>query len=71
MDITKDINRDQLPYPDDEDEVIAPDVAPKAQQPISPAEAVRLEEEKYAESSLDENRDDELDAHHADMDEHV
>lgn len=71
MGITKDINSDQFPYPDDDDDAIAPDVAPKASQPISPAEAVRLEEEKYAESSLDENRDDQFDAHHADSDEHV
>jgi hypothetical protein len=67
----KDINRDSFPYPDDDDDAIAPDVAPKGKQPISPAEAVRLEEEKYAESSLDENRDDQLDAHHAEPDEHV
>ncbi len=67
----KDINSDQFPYPDDDDDAIAPDVAPKSKQPISPADAVRLEEEKYGESSLDENRDDQLDAHHAEPDEHV
>ena len=65
------INQDQLPYPDDDDDAIAPDVAPQSQQPISPADAVRLEEEKYGESSLDENRDDEYDAHHAGADDIV
>jgi hypothetical protein len=70
MGIIKDINRDSFPYPDDDDDVIAPDVAPKSQQPISPAEAVRLEQEKYGESTLSENRDDQFDIHHADADEH-
>ena len=71
MSIVNGINSNRFPYPDDDDDVIAPDVAPKARQPISPAEAVRLEQEKYGESGFNENRDDQLDAHHADMDEHV
>jgi hypothetical protein len=71
MDINKSIDSDRLPYPDTDDDTIAPDVAPRGKEPLSPAEAVRLEEEKYAESSLDENRDDQLDAHHADADEHL
>jgi len=62
---------DRFPYPDDDDDVIAPDVAPKDKQPISPAEAVRLEREKYGDSSLDENRDDEFDEHHATIDDIV
>ena len=68
---TKGIDSDHFPYPDDDDDAIAPDVAPASSQPISPAEAVRLEEEKYAEGSLDENRDDQFDAHHADADDIV
>jgi hypothetical protein len=71
MSFINDINRDRFPYPDDDDDAVAPDVAPEDRQPVSPSEAVRLEEEKYGESSLDENRDDQFDAHHADSDEHV
>jgi hypothetical protein len=55
---------DGLPYPDDDDDVIAPDVAPRKDQPIHPAEAVRREREKYGETTADENRDDQWDAHH-------
>jgi hypothetical protein len=65
------VNEDHFPYPDSDDDAIAPDVAPQGRQPISPADAVRLEQEKYADSSLNENRDDELDAHHADIDDVV
>lgn len=71
MDINKSINADELPYPDDDDDVIGADIAPQNQQPVPPGEAVRLEEERYGESSLDENRDDQFDAHHADSDEHL
>jgi hypothetical protein len=60
-----------LPYPDNDDDVIAPDVAPREDQPIDPAEAVRREQEKYGESSADENRDDQWDEHHADADDIV
>jgi hypothetical protein len=69
--LQKTINEDHLPYPDSDDDSIAPDVAPSDEQPISPAEAVRRELDKYGESSLDENRDDQLDAHHADIDDVV
>jgi len=65
------MNDDKLPYPDDDDDVIAPDIAPIGQQPIDPAQAVRLEREKYGESSLDENRDDQADAHHGQPDDIV
>jgi hypothetical protein len=58
------MNSDKLPYPDDDDDVIAPDVAPHPDQPIDPAEAVRRTEQKYGESSADENRDDQWDEHH-------
>lgn len=60
-----------LPYRGEDDDAIAPDVAPPADQPLDPAEAVRLEREKYGESSADENRDDEFDAHHATPDDIV
>jgi hypothetical protein len=53
-----------LPYPDKDDDVIVPDVAPRKDQPIDPAEAVRGEQEKYGESGMDENRDDQWDVHH-------
>ncbi|MGC1380111.1 MAG: hypothetical protein WA814_03695 [Candidatus Baltobacteraceae bacterium] len=62
---------DGLPYPDSDDDVIAPDVAPRKDQPISPADAVRLEQEKYGESSADENRGDQWDAHHGQVDDIV
>ena len=65
------MNDDKLPYPDADDAVIAPDIAPIGQQPIDPAQAVRLEREKYGESSLDENRDDQADAHHGQPDDIV
>jgi hypothetical protein len=58
------MNSDKMPYPDDDDDVIAPDVAPRQDQPIDPAEAVRRTQQKYGESSADENRDDQWDAHH-------
>jgi hypothetical protein len=58
------MNNDKMPYPDDDDDVIAPDVAPRHDQPIDPAEAVRRTQQKYGESSADENRDDQWDEHH-------
>jgi hypothetical protein len=60
-----------LPYPDDDDDVVAPDVAPRKDQPIDPADAVRREQEKYGESSLDENRGDQWDEHHGEPDDIV
>ena len=65
------MSNDRLPYSDDDDDVISPDIAPKDRQPIDPAESVRLEREKYADSSMDENRDDQFDEHHADVDDIV
>jgi hypothetical protein len=65
------IESDNLPYPDDDDDTIDPDIASKDQQPLSPGRAVRLEQEKYGETSLDANRDDQLDEHHADVDDIV
>jgi hypothetical protein len=65
------MRKDRLPYPDDDDDVIAPDIAPRRDQPLDPAEAVRLEEEKYGDSSADENRDDQFDEHHVDQDDVV
>lgn len=65
------MNNHRFPYHDDDHDAIAPDVAPQSRQPISPAEAIWLEQEKYADSSLNENRDDQFDAHHADIDEVV
>jgi hypothetical protein len=60
-----------LPYPDHDDDVIAPDVAPREEQPVPPAQAVRGEQEKYADSSADENRDDQWDEHHGTPDDIV
>lgn len=61
----------ELPYPDSDDDSIAPDVAPRDERPIDPAEAVRREQQKYGESSLDENRDDQWDEHHGTPDDIV
>lgn len=63
--------RDGLPYPDRDDDVITPDVAPRRNQPIDPAEAVHLEQEKYGESTADENRGDQWDEHHGQPDDIV
>jgi hypothetical protein len=60
-----------LPYPDNDDDVIAPDVAPRDEEPIDPAEAVRREQQKYGESTADANRDDEWDEHHGTVDDIV
>jgi len=65
------MNDDKLPYPDDETEEIAPDVASREELPIKPSQAVRREQEKYGESSLDENRQDQWDAHHGEPDDIV
>jgi hypothetical protein len=52
-----------LPYPDDETESIAPDVASQDERPLKPGEAVKREEERYGDTSLDANRDDQRDEH--------
>ncbi len=65
------MNDDKLPYPDDEIEDIAPDVAAHEELPLAPSEAARREQEKYGESSLDENRQDQWDAHHGEPDDVV
>jgi hypothetical protein len=65
------MDNDSLPYPDDDDDVIAPDVAPRKDQPLDPAQAVRLEQEKYGESTADANRDDQWDEHHGEPDDIV
>ena len=66
-----DLFKNRFPHPDNDDDAISPDVAPRDRQPISPGEAVRLEQQKYGESSRGENRDDQFEAHHADIDEVV
>lgn len=60
-----------LPYRDTDDDVIAPDVAPQKDQPVDPARAVRGEEEKYGETTADENRGDQWDEHHGEPDDIV
>jgi hypothetical protein len=54
------MNDDKLPYPDDEIEDIPPDVAAHEERPLEPSE-----------SSLDENRQDQWDAHHGEPDDIV
>lgn len=53
---------DNRPLPSDE-EAISPDVAPRDDWPIDPAEAVRLEREKYGDSTANPNREDQEDVH--------
>jgi hypothetical protein len=48
-----------------------PDVAPQEDQPVDPARAVRAEEEKYGETTADENRGDQWDEHHGEPDDIV
>ncbi|MGB8965305.1 MAG: hypothetical protein WCB99_06670 [Candidatus Cybelea sp.] len=64
-------NDDGLPYPDNDDDVITPDIAPRKDQPLDPAKAARLEQEKYGESTADENRGDQWDEHHGQPDDIV
>jgi len=65
------MNEDHLPYPDDETEDIAPDVASQDERPIGPGEAARREQEKYGETTFDENRQDQWDVHHGEPDDVV
>jgi hypothetical protein len=62
---------DRRPSPGKGDETIPPDVATKKQQPLPPREAVQREEDKYGESSLDENRGDQRDEHEGELDDIV
>lgn len=61
----------KLPYEDDETEDIAPDVASDREKPLSPSEAVWREEDKYGDTTVDANRDDERDMHHGTPDDIV
>ena len=58
------------PLPDS-DEQIAPDVAPRRDLPLNPAEAVAREREKYGENSTNPNRDDQEDVHRGTADDIV
>ena len=53
------------------EEAIPTDVATEKQQPLPPREAVWREEDKYGESSLDENRGDQRDEHEGELDDIV
>ncbi len=59
------------PDSDDESETIPPDIATSRETPLSPSEAVKREQEKYGETSLDENRGDQWDEHHGEPDDIV
>jgi hypothetical protein len=63
------MNNDR-PLPADEEE-IAPDIAPRRDLPLQPAEAVELERDKYGENSTNPNRDDQEDVHRGTPDEIV
>jgi hypothetical protein len=57
------MNENHFPFPDDEDETISPDVATAKEKPLPPGEAVAREEDKYGETTADENREDQRDMH--------
>jgi hypothetical protein len=63
------MNNDR-PLPADEEE-IAPDIAPRRDLPLDPADAVALERDKYGENSTNPNRDDQEDVHRGTADEIV
>ena len=65
------MDQSHFPYPEDEEETISPDVAMKDEKPLPSGLAVAREEAIYGESSLDENRDDQRQAHHGSEDETV
>jgi hypothetical protein len=65
------MNERGLPYPDDETESISPDVADDASKPIAPGDAVAREEDRYGETTADENREDQRDVHGATADDIV
>jgi len=45
-------------------EDISPDIADSKEKPLSPSEAVKREREKYGDTDMDPNRDDQWDEHH-------
>jgi hypothetical protein len=63
------MNNDR-PYEQDE-ETISPDVAPRRDLPLDPADAVKLERDKYGYSSMNPNRDDQEDVHRGTADDIV
>jgi hypothetical protein len=65
------MKEERLPYPDAQSETISPDVAGAQERPLKPSEAVKREEERYGESSLNENRGDQWDEHHGEVDDIV
>jgi hypothetical protein len=58
------------PLPEDED-TIAPDVVPRRERPIDPADALEGELDKYGESGMDPNREDQEDVHRGEPDDIV
>lgn len=58
------------PYGEDE-ETIAPDVAPRRELPLDPADAVELERDRYGDNSTNPNREDQEDEHRGTADDIV
>ena len=52
-------------------EDIAPDVAPRREEPIDPDDAVHRQKGKYGDDSVNPNRDDQYDEHHGEPDDIV
>jgi hypothetical protein len=55
----------------DADETIAPDIAPRQDLPLDPADAVERERDKYGESGANPNREDQEDVHRGTADDIV
>jgi hypothetical protein len=55
----------------EEDEAIAPDIAPRRDLPLDPADAVERERDKYGDSSTNPNREDQEDVHRGTADDIV
>jgi hypothetical protein len=55
----------------EDEETIAPDIAPRRDLPLDPADAVEGERDKYGDSSANPNREDQEDVHRGTADDIV
>ncbi len=60
----------RLPYKGTEED-LKPDIRDREDEQLPPDEAIRREEDTYADTDLDPLREEERDAHHAGPDEHL
>jgi hypothetical protein len=64
------MDSDNRRLPEDED-VIPPDLMPRRDRPLNPADAIAADRERYGDSSSSPNRDDEDDVHRGQPDDIV